>query len=604
MDQSSSKSTTNGAVFGNDLEALNFSDFSPGAPHFACQHFDVLQPTFLMQISTCAFLPLTLLAMSQVVTAAEPPGAGSQILQLPSAPTLQQAPPVIRIAPAAPGTVQGVDNSRILVSRLSFTGASVFSEAALVAFTGFVPNTELSLTQLRDMAERIASAYHQNGYLLAQAFLPAQDIKQGVVTITVREGQYGKIIINNSSNLSNRVVSRSLQNLHDGDAVRAAPLESDLLLLSDIPGVNIKSTLAPGAQPGSADLIVDVAPANRFSGSVDADNAGNRYTGANRIGATVNLNDPFGQGDLASLRVLSSGSGLNYARAMYQVPVGKARIGLAYSALHYHLGEEFAPLRANGSAQIASVYANYPLIRTRDTNLYVQAGFDAKTFQDRIDSTDSVTDKRSHVALATLYGDHRDAVGGAGVTSASLTLSSGTLNIDTPVVRDIDALTAQTSGHFSKLAFTLARLQAISESVSLYAALSGQVASKNLDVSEKIELGGVNGVRAYPEGETFADQGYLVNLEARYQLPKLSPGFDGQIQLIGFADTGSVTINKSPWADGVNHRTLSAAGVGVNFYKVNNYTVKAYYARKLGNATAVSAPDRSGRFWLQGVKYF
>ena len=557
-----------------------------------------------MQITPRAFLPITLLAMAHSVIAAEPPGAGSQILQLPVTPMLQQLPPVIRIAPAAPGTSQGADTSRILVSQLLFTGSSFYSEAALVAITGFMPNTELSLTQLRGMAERIASAYHQNGYLLAQAYLPAQDIKQGVVTITVREGQYGKIRINNSSNLSNSVVSRSLENLHDGDVVRAAPLESNLLLLSDIPGVNIKSTLAPGSVPGTADLIVDVVPADRFSGSIDADNAGNRYTGADRIGATINLNDPFGQGDLASLRVLSSGSGLNYARAMYQVPVGKARLGLAYSALHYHLGEEFAPLRANGSAEIASVYVNYPLIRTRDTNLYVQGGLDAKTFQDRIDSTGSVTDKRSHVALVTLYGDHRDAVGGAGVTSGSLTLSSGTLDIETPVVRDIDALTAHTNGHFSKLAFTLARLQGISESVSLYGALSGQLASKNLDVSEKMELGGVNGVRAYPEGETFADQGYLVNLEVRYQLPKLSPNFGGQVQLIGFADTGSVTINKNPWVDGANHRTLSAAGVGINVYEINNYTVKAYYARRLGSETAVSAPDRSGRFWIQGVKYF
>ena len=46
-----------------------------------------------------------------------------------------------------------------------------------------------------------------------------------------------------------------------------------------------------------------------------ADNAGNRYTGANRLGATINLNNAAGLGDIASLRTLTSGSGLNYARA-------------------------------------------------------------------------------------------------------------------------------------------------------------------------------------------------------------------------------------------------------------------------------------------------
>jgi hypothetical protein len=32
--------------------------------------------------------------------------------------------------------------------------------------------------------------------------------------------------------------------------------------------------------------------------------------------------------------------------------------------------------------------------------------------------------------------------------------------------------------------------------------------------------------------------------------------------------------------------------------------VSAYWARKLGNAAASSAPDESSRVWLRGVKYF
>ena len=35
-----------------------------------------------------------------------------------------------------------------------------------------------------------------------------------------------------------------------------------------------------------------------------------------------------------------------------------------------------------------------------------------------------------------------------------------------------------------------------------------------------------------------------------------------------------------------------------------NFSVRAYYAVKLGNEDAVSAPDKSGRFWIQAIKYF
>jgi len=49
---------------------------------------------------------------------------------------------------------------------------------------------------------------------------------------------------------------------------------------------------------------------------------------------------------------------------------------------------------------------------------------------------------------------------------------------------------------------------------------------------------------------------------------------------------------------------LSGAGIGVNWADPGNFLVRAFYAHKLGDAVATSSPDRSGRFWVQVVKYF
>ena len=49
---------------------------------------------------------------------------------------------------------------------------------------------------------------------------------------------------------------------------------------------------------------------------------------------------------------------------------------------------------------------------------------------------------------------------------------------------------------------------------------------------------------------------------------------------------------------------VSAIGVGVTWAEYNNFVAKAYYAHKLGNAVATSAPDEKGRLWVQLVKYF
>lgn len=86
-------------------------------------------------------------------------------------------------------------------------------------------------------------------------------------------------------------------------------------------------------------------------------------------------------------------------------------------------------------------------------------------------------------------------------------------------------------------------------------------------------------------------------------LPPLPQPVPGRMQLVAFVDGGRVELNRNPWLAGDNRRTLGGAGVGANWGDPGNFLVRAYYARKLGNESASSAPDKSGRFWLQLVKY-
>jgi hemolysin activation/secretion protein len=534
--------------------------------------------------------------------AQQPPSSGGLIQQVPPAPTPQRAPPDVRIEQGGKPSAPLADDTRIRVNALSITGQTVYSVGQLLEITGFLPGREFSLSELRAMAARITDHYNRNGYIVAQAYLPAQNIRDGTVAIQVIEGRYGKVVLRNSSNLNEGLANGLLSGLNAGDTITIAPLEERLLLLSDLPGVGVRSTLVPGEAVGTSDLIVDVVPGRRVNGSVEADNHGNRYTGEFRLGGTVNLNNLAGQGDVLSVRALAS-SGLTYGRISYQAQFGRATLGVAYTALEYRLGREFENLGAHGTAQIASVYGSYPLIRSRNTNLYALAGFDAKTFHDRIDLTNATTDRKIGVATFGLAGDHRDNWGGGGFSAYSGTWSAGSLDIETPAARAADALTARSNGGYSKLGFHAMRLQTLGGPFSLYAAIRGQFASKNLDISEKMSLGGAYAVRAYPEGEAYADQGYVLNLEARMLLPKPA-NLVGQMHLVGFVDTGSVTINKNPWLPGDNTRTLSGAGVGLTWADYNNFVVRAYWAHKLGNEIATSAPDAKSRFWIQAVKYF
>ena len=557
-----------------------------------------------MQIKT-KLLPLALLALSQNLFAQSVPGAGAQLNQVSPPANPQKAEPQIRIEKSAAPASTGSTSIHVTVNDLQFTGAHVYSAAELLAITHFSPGADLSLADLQAMAARITESYRGRGYFVARAYLPTQDISNHVVTIAVSEGNYGQVNVHNSSHLSDGLVNDQLAGLNSGDVITIKPLEHRLLLLSDIPGVKVTSTLVPGTAPGTSDLIVDVVPGRRITGLIFADNAGNPYTGEIRVGAQINLNNPLGRGDVASARFMTSGSGLKYGRLSYQMQFGRATAGVAYSKLEYELGKQFRVLGAHGTAEVASVYGSIPLIRSRDSNLYLGLGYDDKRFDDRMDLIPSANrEAHARVANVSLYGNHRDNIGRGGYSTFYAALSSGTFDIQTPAARAADAASAGTEGAYSKLWLNATHLQPLSDSWSVYGSVTAQLASGNLDSSEKFLLGGMDGIRAYPQGEAFGDEGVMLTLEARYLLAGLSEHVPGQVHLLGFIDDGMVIVNKDPWFAGDNDRRLSSYGVGVTWDDPGNFAVRAYYARKLGSELAQSAPDKSGRFWIQAIKYF
>jgi hemolysin activation/secretion protein len=162
-----------------------------------------------------------------------------------------------------------------------------------------------------------------------------------------------------------------------------------------------------------------------------------------------------------------------------------------------------------------------------------------------------------------------------------------------------DNLSAHTNGAFTRYDYNLNRLQRLSESDSLSLALSGQYASKNLNSSEQFSLGGAYGVRAYPLGEVYGDEGRLATIELRHN-------FTQTLQGVMFYDAGLVIINCNPYLSGDNSRFLSGAGVGVNA-KVGGVQIKTNLALRGSGGQPTSVPITMNRkfiLWVQMNKKF
>jgi hemolysin activation/secretion protein len=385
-----------------------------------------------------------------------------------------------------------------------------------------------------------------------------------------------------------------------------------MLLLNDLPGVDARAVLQPGAVLGASSVSIELGEFPLVSGEVDADTYGNKFSGAYRLGATLNLNNPSGYGDLVSVR-LQAAEGASYARLGYSVPAGVSglRLGAAYTGTTYDLCCEFAALGARGDAQTATLSAMYPVVRGRDQSVYVAATFDARHyFNATIAGTTS--DKKANVVTLAGSGDSRDFFGGGGASNFALGASFGQLDLDGFAPdRALDDATARTHGGYTKAGYSLSRVQRLNEALSLYASLAGQFASKNLDSSEKLVLGGPFGVRAYPTGEATGDEGLLATLELRYD-------FEPGLQVAAFVDHGEIRLHRNEWPgwQGANTRIrnrygLSGYGIGVNWNQPGSFAVRASVAQRIGDNPGrdVNDNDSDGtknriRFWLQAIKYF
>ncbi len=167
----------------------------------------------------------------------------------------------------------------VLVKRFQLSGNRQFDDRRLLALLHDLPGQELNLSQLHAAAARIGDFYREKGYVLARAFLPAQEIQDGTVRIEVLEGRYGRIELHNTSRTLDRVLLRPLSALERDTAVQGSELERALLLLSDIPGLQAKGTLLPGQAQGTTDLRVEARPGPLVGGRLEADNYGGRYMG-------------------------------------------------------------------------------------------------------------------------------------------------------------------------------------------------------------------------------------------------------------------------------------------------------------------------------------
>jgi hemolysin activation/secretion protein len=499
------------------------------------------------------------------VALAQVPDAGRALREADTASPVQLAPPAAPLAvpapaPAVPGEATAFS---FVLQGVTFNGNTALTDADLQPLVAEKIGQRVTFTDLKLLAGHVTEAYRAAGFIFTDTAVPAQEVVDGKVEMSVLEGRLGRIRIErvDEAPVAEARIAAIANGLPIGRPLTQAQLERTMLMLSDTPGMATQASLETGDAAGTYDLVVEVKAAPRTSLAVDVDNQGSASTGRYRAGLLGRINSPFGIGDNLDVRLLNSfGKGLLFGRMAYELPVGAdgLRINLAAGHIQYELGANFAALDAHGTADVVEVGATFPLLRARLHNLFGKASLEYKRLDDRIGVVDQAATKHLANLNAGLVYERRDRYFGGGFVSGGVDLYRGRLDIRSAADLALDrgANGRNTDGGYWRATYQASRLQSLTSGLSAYLAVAGQLASRNLDSAEKIAGGGPRAVRAFEASTGIGDAAAIVSAELRWSLAAAGT-------LSAFYDVGRVRASHTSAPGASNRITLSGLGLGL-----------------------------------------
>src|SRR5690606_33239928 len=151
------------------------------------------------------------------------------------------------------------------------------------ALAGDAPEAALTFAQLQDVAAAVTRAYREAGFLVATAYVPAQTIgEDGVVTLEALEGRLGRVLVEGNRRVRSSAIAAPARRL-EGRSLHREEVDTALLSMRELPGVDTSVVLQPGEAPGETDMRVTATEEARpYSVSLATSNHGSPMTGRYR----------------------------------------------------------------------------------------------------------------------------------------------------------------------------------------------------------------------------------------------------------------------------------------------------------------------------------
>lgn len=476
---------------------------------------------------------------------------------------------------------------RFTVKGAQFNGLDRVPGLSLdTAFADYV-GRELPVSVLCDIRAEANAQLRRQGYL-ATVEIPEQSLADGIPDFTVIFGKLTAVRVRGEAGPSEKIVAGYLEKLTQQEVFNTNTAERYLLLADDLPGMDVRLSLRPAAGGAPGELVGEVAVLRqRASLDVNVQNFGSRALG--RFGGVLRgeVYDLTGLGDRTSIALFST---LDFEEQHtlqighdFRVGSEGLRFGGQFTYSTANPSTALAGFNVEAETIFASVFASYPLKRTRRHSIFADAGFDYADQEVDLNNF-GLTDDRVRMAYARVAGevtDQQSILRAGGYSPFEPKLQ---LRYAVEVRQGLDVFDASPDCRSNLLACLvngmippsrieadptpfLVRLNAGIEyrPVPLLAFsldTQAQVTNDPLPAFEEIAAGSFSIGRGYDPGAVLGDSGILSAFELRYG--SLVPdGVDGfAFQPYAFTDVAFVW-NEDPSRRAGNPDRLWSAGGGL-----------------------------------------
>ena len=473
-----------------------------------------------------------------------------------------QPAPQIQVAPSVPeaATVESVvePGTTFDIHRIDLSGNTVLDVSTVESITGPFLKYPLGTNRINLLLRKLTEAFLKRGFVTTRAYLPPQNLKDGVLTIAVVPGKVESLQINGQTvktSVPNQPTAGSPQAggwLTDAGTVWSMPTVGETLKLTDLEqGVDQINRLRRNQAE------VQIQPGDRFRFNAGMDNYGSRASGVTRLRAGIDADNALGFQEALSLSYIGTRD-TNAAIASAAVPFG-------YNTFSYTGSiSEYNSLIGDTALVYGRTFAQtFGWNRVIERDQAGRTAFDVTLTHRRTERevNDLLLDPQYLTVLrVAINGLRKFAVNSqgayatweAGISRGMRTLSASQ---DAPdITRD------EAHSQFWKLdgnASTQLPLPSISQATLAYRGqVQGQWSNVALFGSEQIFAGGMSSVRGFREGIISGDRGLTLRNEVVWAN---APALCGvRIEPYAFIDGGQAQlIATQHW------QYLAGTGVGV-----------------------------------------